>query len=203
MKDFTEKDKEQFITLLNEDTSKLEEEFNNALANDTIKFNARKQCHNYIFDKKVYKALINNFETQYDLQNVTEINDIRDEMNRRQAITGNNIWVIIGIGLMFVLGVLSFGVVGILVGLLLKPLTATGLAGNVISSIQCSLFVIVGIVIAGAVTWCFLNSLNRWENNTKAWNSFNKRRTQYSKRHAKEHMIDFINDKEKEIEWWY
>lgn len=203
MKDFTEKDKEQFITLINEDTAKLEEEFNNALVNDTIKFNARKQCHNYIFDKKVYKALINNFETQYDLQNVIEINDIRDEMNRRQTIAANNIWVIIGIGLMLVIGALSFGAAGILVGLLLKPLTTAGLTGNVISGIQCSLFIIAAIAISGVGAWFFLNTLDRWESNTKAWNSFNKRRAQYSKRCAKEHMIDFINDKKKEIEWWY
>lgn len=203
MKDFTQKDKEQFITLINEDTSKLEEEFNNALVNDTIKFNARKQCHNYIFDKKLYKALINNFETQYDLQNVTEINDIRDEMNRRQAMLSNNIWVLIGFGVMFVLGVIAFIVSAEISALLLKPLTSTGLNGNIISAIQLAMFMVLAMLISGVLILFFFKELDYYESNTKAWNSFNKRRAQYSKRHAKEHMIDFINDKEKEIEWWY
>ena len=199
MKDLTEKDKKQLVKLIDEDTTRLERMYIDALTDEAIKSDAKKHYYNARFSKDVYKALERNFKAEFDLQNVVEINNITQKMNRRQIIADNNIWVIVGIGLMFAIGTISFTISVGFTGLLLKPLSAAGLSANVISAIQLALLIVVFLTVAGVSIWYFLKSIDYWESYSKAWNALDKRRKQYAKHHAEDLISDFINDNKKDL----
>lgn len=202
MKDLTEKDKEQLVKMIDEDTIRLERKYIDGLTDKTIKLNAIKRYYNKRFNKDVYKALVRNFKADFDFRNVSEITDITQKTNKRQAILSNNIWVLIGFGVILALGGIAFLVSAGVSGMLLEPLMSTGLHGNIISSIQLATFIVLTMLISGTLILFFFKAIDYYESNSKEWNDFNKRRMQHAKLHADKFMRDILNDKNEGNEWW-
>lgn len=202
MKDFTEKDKEQLVKMIDEDTIRLERKYIDALTDKTIKLNAMKRYYNRRFSKDVHKALVRNFKADFDVRNVSEIADITQKTNKRQAILSNNIWVLIGFGVILALGGIAFLVSAGVSGMLLEPLMSTGLHGNIISAIQLAAFMVLAMLISGVLILFFFKAIDYYESNSKEWNELSKRRMQYAKHHADELMQDILDDKNKGDEWW-
>lgn len=202
MKDLTKKDKEQLVKLFDDITMELGRKYVNALSHKTIELNEIKQHYNRGYNKDVYMSLVRYFKAQYDFRSVCEVAKITQKANKRQAILINNIWVIIGFGVLLVIGGIAFLISAGVSGMLLKPLMSTGLHGNIISSIQLATFMILAILISGALILFFFKAIDYYENNSKEWNGFNKRRMQHAKRHADKFMRDILNDKNEGNEWW-
>lgn len=202
MKDFTKEDKDQLVRLFDDVTMKLGRKYVNALSDKTIELNEIKQRYNRGYNKDVYMSLVQNFKADFDFRNVCEVAKITQKTNKRQAILSNNIWVLIGFGALLALGGIALLISTGISGMLLKPLMSTGLHGNIISTIQVATFMVLVILISCALILFFFKAIDYYESNSKEWNNFNKRRTQYAKRNADKLMYDILNDKNKGNEWW-
>lgn len=202
MKDFTEKDKEELVKLFDDVTMKLERKYVNALTDSAIELNEIKQRYNRRYNKDVYMSLLRNFKADFDFRNVNEIAEINQKTNKRQSLLSNNIWVLIGFGVILTLGGIALLISADVSGMLLKPLMSTGLHDNIISAIQLATFMVLVMLISGVLILFFFKAIDYYENNSKEWNDFNKRRMQYAKHHADKLMHDILNDKNKGNEWW-
>lgn len=202
MKDFTEKDKEKLVKMFDDVTMELERKYVNALTYNTIELNEIKQRYNRRYNKDVYMSLVRKFKAYFDFRNVDEIAEITQKTNKRQALLTNNIWVLIGFGVILILGGIALFISECVSGMLLKPLMSTGLHGNIISAIQLATFIVLVMLISCALILLLFKAIDYYENNSKEWNEFNKRRTQYAKHKADKLMHDILNDKNKGNEWW-
>lgn len=202
MKDLTEKDNEQLVRLFDDITMELGRKYVNTLSHKTIELSEIKQRYNCGYNKDVYMSLVRYFKAQYDFRSVYEVAKITQKANKRQAILSNNVWVLIGFGVMLALGGIALLVSARVSGMLLKPLISTGLHGNIISTIQVATFMILVILISCALILFFFKVIDYYESNSKEWNDFNKRRMQHAKLHADKFMCDILNDKNEGNEWW-